>query len=56
MKLSEPETTDMKAVFRTLTPSARLTALVGGVLSPLPYGAVDLARMLRAVGSQGGRP
>ncbi|MDD9986981.1 MAG: DEAD/DEAH box helicase [Spirochaetaceae bacterium] len=54
MKLSEPETTDMKAVFRTLTPSVRLTALVGGVLSPLPYGAVDLVRMLRLSGLKAG--
>ena len=47
MKTSAPATTDMKAVFRTLPSSARLTALVGGVLSPLPYGAAELARMLR---------
>ena len=54
MKIPEPETIDMKAVFRNLPPWARLTALVGGVLSPLPYGAAEVARMLRLSGLKAG--
>ncbi len=47
MNLPKPEPIDLQAVFRSLPPWARLTALVGGVLSPLAYGAAELARMLR---------
>ena len=54
MKISETETTDMRSVVQTLSPSARLTALVGGVLSPLPCGAAELARMLRLSGLKAG--
>ena len=41
------EPIDLDAVFQSLSPSARLTALVGGVVSPLTYGTAELARMLR---------
>ena len=45
---------DLKAVFQSLPPWARLTALVGGVLSPLAYGIAELARMLRLAGLKAG--
>ena len=43
----QPEPIDLRAEFESLSPQARLTALVCGVVSPLPYEAAGLARMLR---------
>ena len=54
MKMPEPEPIDPKAVFGSLPPWARLTALVGGVLSPLTYGTAELARMMRLADLEAG--
>ena len=54
MKAPETEPIDPKAVFRSLPPSMRLTALVGGVLSPLAYGIAELARILHVAGLKAG--
>ena len=38
---------DLRAEFESLSPQGRLTALVCGIVSPLPYEAAELARILR---------
>ena len=54
MNIPKPEPVDLDAVFQSLSPSARFTALVCGVLSPLTFDAPDVARMLRFAGIKSG--
>ena len=47
LNIPKPEPIDPRAVYESLSPHGRTTALVCGVVSPLPYDATELARMLR---------
>ena len=48
LNFPKPDPPDLKAAFQALSPEARLTALLCGVVSPLAYEPRQLARMLRS--------
>ena len=48
LNFPKPDPPDLEAAFRVLSPEERLTALICGVVSPVPYEPRQLARMLRS--------
>ncbi len=57
LNFPKPDPPDLQAAFRALSPEERLTALICGVVSPVPYEPRQLARMLRSAElGQGRRP